>query len=290
MYKSFDIGSLLGNVNSENNELNLEQGAVFKRNKQTQKISKIDMDIFRKMREGHNDHNNSNEENPISENENNENQTTDMENASQIFNNLLEQYHLKITEYEELYQEYSETLKENTKPVSCAADHGSTTPCCGQSDTGSVSTEFQCPQHMPKCSGYIFNRQWGTCKVDGDSAQHSKSRQLQQQLDQKNEELISLTKQMHNQIEIIVENDSTMRQHLNSKQTQLQNTLQTLSMDKSNLENSSNVRGMSVQTLDGVLEDSERKLTGYHYYYLAWFIASTTLIGITVYQISKSKK
>ena len=136
MYKSFDIGSLLGNVNSENNELNLEQGAVFKRNKQTQKISKIDMDIFRKMREGHNDHNNSNEENPISENENNENQTTDMENASQIFNNLLEQYHLKITEYEELYQEYSETLKESTKPVSCAADHGSTTPCCGQSDTG----------------------------------------------------------------------------------------------------------------------------------------------------------
>ena len=47
MYKSFDIGSLLGSVNSENNELNLEQGAVFKRNKQTQKISKIDMDIFK---------------------------------------------------------------------------------------------------------------------------------------------------------------------------------------------------------------------------------------------------
>ena len=61
-------------------------------------------------------------------------------------------------------------------------------------------------------------------------------------------------------------------------------------MDKSNLENSSNARGMSVQTLDGVLEDSERKLTGYQYYYLAWFIASTTIIGITVYQISKSKK
>ena len=59
---------------------------------------------------------------------------------------------------------------------------------------------------------------------------------------------------------------------------------------KSNLENSSNARGMSVQTLDGVLEDSERKLTGYQYYYLAWFIASTTIIGITVYQISKSKK
>ena len=46
MYKSFDVGSLLGNVNSENKELNLEQGAVFKRNKQTQKISKIDSKFF----------------------------------------------------------------------------------------------------------------------------------------------------------------------------------------------------------------------------------------------------
>ena len=45
----------------------------------------------------------------------------------------------------------------------CAANFGTTTPCCGQS--GSVVTkEYICPSSRPFCSGYVSNQNWGTCQ------------------------------------------------------------------------------------------------------------------------------
>ena len=47
----------------------------------------------------------------------------------------------------------------------CAADHGSSKPCCGQkSDPGtSVAPQYQCPADHPYCTGYVFDSHWGHC-------------------------------------------------------------------------------------------------------------------------------
>lgn len=47
-------------------------------------------------------------------------------------------------------------------PGQCAANHGSTAPCCGQPGNP-VPTAFQCPSAAPTCVGYIYNNHYGHC-------------------------------------------------------------------------------------------------------------------------------
>ena len=47
--------------------------------------------------------------------------------------------------------------------IECAANFGTTTPCCGQSGSV-VAKEYICPSSRPFCSGYVSNQNWGTCQ------------------------------------------------------------------------------------------------------------------------------
>jgi len=50
--------------------------------------------------------------------------------------------------------------------IKCAANYGSTTPCCGQ--TGIVKSQYICPSSKPICKDYIKDKNWGSC-TEGDS-------------------------------------------------------------------------------------------------------------------------
>lgn len=49
----------------------------------------------------------------------------------------------------------------------CAADHGSTTPCCGQGCGGmprcTVTPQYVCSEQHPVCTGYVYDKHFGTC-------------------------------------------------------------------------------------------------------------------------------
>ena len=44
----------------------------------------------------------------------------------------------------------------------CAANHGSSVPCCGQSGNA-VPLPYQCPAAFPTCEGYVYNSHYGHC-------------------------------------------------------------------------------------------------------------------------------
>jgi hypothetical protein len=48
---------------------------------------------------------------------------------------------------------------------SCAADYGSNSPCCGQSekDPGPVPVKDQCTPDAPTCTDYVFKKRMGHC-------------------------------------------------------------------------------------------------------------------------------
>ena len=48
----------------------------------------------------------------------------------------------------------------------CAFDHGGhTKPCCGQPGIGATAADdpHVCPQSLPTCTEYIFEKHWGWC-------------------------------------------------------------------------------------------------------------------------------
>ena len=47
-------------------------------------------------------------------------------------------------------------------PLQCAADHGTSTACCGQKG-GAVTLAKQCPEGSPTCVGYIRGQHYGHC-------------------------------------------------------------------------------------------------------------------------------
>lgn len=49
--------------------------------------------------------------------------------------------------------------------IECAANFGTTTPCCGQSGS-TVSKKYICPSSRPFCSGYVTNQNWGSCQLN----------------------------------------------------------------------------------------------------------------------------
>jgi hypothetical protein len=51
--------------------------------------------------------------------------------------------------------------------IKCAANYGSTTPCCGQ-EGGTVKSKYICPSSKPICKDYNYGKNWGSC-TDGDS-------------------------------------------------------------------------------------------------------------------------
>ena len=51
----------------------------------------------------------------------------------------------------------------------CAADHGSTEPCCGQSGKP-VPPSYQCPAAAPVCAGYVLDQHFGFCRAPGKPA------------------------------------------------------------------------------------------------------------------------
>ena len=44
----------------------------------------------------------------------------------------------------------------------CAADYGTSTPCCGQPGKP-VAPQYICPAGAPVCSGYVYGQHYGTC-------------------------------------------------------------------------------------------------------------------------------
>ena len=46
--------------------------------------------------------------------------------------------------------------------VECAADYGTSRPCCGQVGT-EVAPEHRCPAEAPHCKGYLHGKRWGSC-------------------------------------------------------------------------------------------------------------------------------
>ena len=54
------------------------------------------------------------------------------------------------------------------KQRNCAADHGSSTACCGYDNA--VPESEQCPVERPICVGYVPKRNWGACWVSRASA------------------------------------------------------------------------------------------------------------------------
>jgi len=55
-------------------------------------------------------------------------------------------------------------------PIDCAANFGSTTPSDGT--LGTVSAKYVCPESLPVCKDYQYNKKWGNC-VAAPSTAHS---------------------------------------------------------------------------------------------------------------------
>ena len=51
-----------------------------------------------------------------------------------------------------------------TSSIPCAANYGSTKPCCNQSGT-TVNPQYICPQNKPECTGYQNDVKWGYCQT-----------------------------------------------------------------------------------------------------------------------------
>ena len=47
--------------------------------------------------------------------------------------------------------------------IDCAADYGSTEPCCGNDGTGTVAPQYVCPSAKPFCVDYVYGSEWGKC-------------------------------------------------------------------------------------------------------------------------------
>lgn len=45
--------------------------------------------------------------------------------------------------------------------IPCAANHGSSTACCGQK--GTVTPQYQCPSSLPTCVDYVYDHHFGHC-------------------------------------------------------------------------------------------------------------------------------
>jgi hypothetical protein len=60
---------------------------------------------------------------------------------------------------------YNNYFTQTTSPpiIKCAANHNSTTPCCGQPG-GTVNSDYVCPQDRPICKDYIYDVKWGNCE------------------------------------------------------------------------------------------------------------------------------
>ena len=64
--------------------------------------------------------------------------------------NFLKNYNLEDLEY-----------GKEINPIKCAANFGNNKACCGQ--TGIVANKYICPENLPNCKGYVYNRNWGIC-------------------------------------------------------------------------------------------------------------------------------
>ena len=51
-----------------------------------------------------------------------------------------------------------------TSSIPCAANYGSTTPCCNQAGN-TVNSQYICPQNKPECTGYQNDIKWGYCQT-----------------------------------------------------------------------------------------------------------------------------
>ncbi len=52
--------------------------------------------------------------------------------------------------------------------VQCAADYGTSRPCCGQPGND-VSHQWQCPSNQPICTDYVYDQHWGHCQPKSES-------------------------------------------------------------------------------------------------------------------------
>ena len=60
--------------------------------------------------------------------------------------------------------EGAEAVASGSGRIDCAADYGSTDPCCGNDDgTGTVAPQYVCPSAKPFCVDYVYGSEWGKC-------------------------------------------------------------------------------------------------------------------------------
>lgn len=110
------------------------------------------------------------------------------------------------------------------------------------------------------------------------------ARELKSELSTLNSELIELTNQMTEQIAMIVQVDSSLKQHLETQKQEVTEASRNLQDDRLNLERN-NERQMNI--INGLYNDSELKETTVNYEYMAWILGSITIVGISMYQIKR---
>ena len=74
---------------------------------------------------------------------------------------------IEITPIPSLFDKTKSTKRitsTSSDTIKCAANHGSTKPCCGQ-EGGTVQSAYICPSSKPVCKDYIYGKNWGSCVV-----------------------------------------------------------------------------------------------------------------------------
>ena len=90
---------------------------------------------------------------------------------------------------------------------------------------------------------------------------------------------------MNSQISLMVEIDSTLQSQVSQQQQEVEDVSSALNLDRTNLMNDQ--QSPSLDTVNGLYNDSEIKNTSINYEYMAWIIGSLAIIGISVNQIRK---
>tara|TARA_Y100000992_G_C21212643_1_gene466272 strand:+ start:248 stop:1111 length:864 start_codon:yes stop_codon:yes gene_type:complete len=281
-----ELGSLKNFFSQESSNLaekdSLTQGALFKQQKNSyKKISKIS-NVSTKEGIHHIDLDS--QSNPAS--------SEDINQAVLVFNQKRQEYDVKIKEYELKHQEYTNFLKEQAQLSERAENKNS-----GNAD--------DCrPHQIHWIAGKVSLEGWTRgageraqgCNIQSNDEQRynnnltqysdSRLRELKDELSTLNAQLIEITSQMNSQINLMVEIDATLQSQVSQQQQEVTDVSAALDSDRTNLMNDK--PSPTLDTVDGLYNDSELKSTWVNYEYMAWVLGSITIIGISLNQIRKS--
>ena len=285
-----ELGSLKNFFSQESSNLaekdSLTQGALFKEQKNSyKKISKIS-NVSTKEGVHHIDLDS--QSNPAS--------SEDINQAVLVFNQKRQEYDVKIREYGLKHQEYTNLLKEQAQQSANADENAVNTNSGSANDCSLPAIDWIA--NKVSLNGWTRAAGEGAqnCNIPSNYEQRykdkvtqnldSRIRELKDELSTLNGELIEITSQMNSQINLMVEIDSTLQSQVSQQQQEVTDVSASLSSDRTNLMNDK--PSPSLDTVDGLYNDSELKSTWVNYEYMAWVLGSITIIGISMNQIRKS--